>query len=166
MKINFFKFYRLFLAAVPLAIAIFLVYKNFFSLIEIQAQLTKDSPAMSMLGPEPRVRQTNSGAEILDSPVYFDLRTMPWQNNAEIKIIYKENGRMLEALGIKTGPQWQYLLNKNFTKKEAGDGFFESEFRFDLNDAYGEKNIKRMIISTNGYSGQALTIKSLIITVK
>lgn len=131
-----------------------LISQNFF----------KDQPMISRFGPEGRIIIKNNLSVIVDHPVYFDLRTMPWFNQALIKIVYQSNGRELEGIAGQVGAGWQYDLKKPLLKKNLTNNFFEADFIFNLNALYNQKNIRRFLVATKKIGDQnsnELIIKSL-----
>jgi len=130
----------------------------------VEMKLGEDQPMITQLGPAVRVK---SGAEyqtILETPVYFDLRSMPWFTQAQIRLVYQEAGLELAGLGGQTGPGWGYDLQKPLVFNDlvlAKEGWQEAIFNFDLTKIYQQKNIRRFLLATDPIGGGELKIKNL-----
>ena len=130
----------------------------------IAASLGEDRPAISQIGPPPRQKLENDDQLILDSPVYFDVRTLPWFKQARIELIYQEGERKLIELGGQVGPGWQYYLVKPVSVISLADGWQKATFYFDLQILLKPKNMTRFLISTSGQPQDQLKIKALTVT--
>lgn len=163
MKKLLLKIINILLILVAIGLGFWLVNKNFPATgqLEVNAILGQDKPAISGLGPPPRVKMVDGYQLILDSPVYFDLRVPRWWNQARIELIYQEVDRQLIELAGKVGPEWQYDPKKPVITIDLGDGFKQAIFEFDLNTLYQKKNIRRFLISTAGELRDEIKIKSI-----
>jgi len=108
----------------------------------------QDQPMTSKLGPGDRLKQKDDLALIIDHPVYFDLRVLPWFNQARITLIYQSNGRLLEGLGYQTGPGFSFSVIKPISVKEIDQNFSEALFIFDLNKVFTLRNVTRFLIAS------------------
>lgn len=135
----------------------------FYGAAKIEAALGQDTPQISRLGPEVRLRNIESGQQIVEGPVYFDVRIMPWYNQAKVIVIYQEiAGHALNGMGRHTGPEFSYEVTKPIAIFDHGDGYKRADFIFDLNGFYQEKNVYRFLVDTvKGQSGGAVEIKEL-----
>lgn len=129
--------------------------------IVITAALGKDLPAFTRLGPDVRLKMENGWQAVLENPVYFDLRSLPWFIRARVYLTYRENGRRLEGLGGQTGPGWQYEVKKPLAVSNLADGIKQAIFDFDLAKLYSPKNVRRFLIATEQTPGGELKIKEL-----
>ncbi len=155
-------FILLILTAVGLGL--WLAYKNFpiSGQLEIKAALGRDRPMISQLGPEVRVKLINDYQAVLESPVYFDLRSMPWFKTASLYLVFQEAGATLEGIGGQVGWGWEYQLQKPEVVNNLGDGWDEARFSFDLKSIYQQKNIRRFLVSIGSAQEDGeLRIKSL-----
>ena len=129
--------------------------------LEINAVLGKDQRAISSLGPPPRLRLQTGYQEILENPVYFDLRSLRWFKQIRIDLVYQEGSRQLVGMAGKVGPDWQYLEKQPLAVLDLENGWKKATFNFESDALYSNKNIKRFLISTTGESGDVLKIKSI-----
>jgi hypothetical protein len=163
------KILQIALAIPVIILGLWLVNINFpktgrIQLTQIPGQ---DTPAISRLGPEGRVKLEKDYQAVIDHPVYFDIRSLPWFNRARIKLTYQPNGRLLAGLAGQSGPGWQYSVSKPIAVKDAADGFKEAVFDFDLNQVWAQKNVRRFLLATQKEADNVqgeLRIKSLQIT--
>ncbi|MFA6322669.1 MAG: hypothetical protein WCX71_04310 [Candidatus Buchananbacteria bacterium] len=132
----------------------------------VKLNFNQSEPMVSKLGPEGRVKVVDNQAIIYDHPVYFDLRSMPWFNRAQIKITYLPNGRQLDGMAGQVGAGWQYDLIKPLMTKDVGEGYLEANFVFDLDKVYDQKNVRRFLIASSPLAHSAdneLKVKSIVI---
>lgn len=157
------KIINLVLILAAISLGLWLLNKNFPATgqLEVNAVLGKDQPMISQLGPLPRVRLVENYQIILDSPVYFDLRSTRWFKQAKVELIYQEASRKLEGMAGKVGAGWQYQVTKPFVVIDQDDGFKKAIFIFDLTALYQQKNIRRFLISSLGEPKTELKIKSI-----
>jgi len=152
MKNFLLKLISLTLILSAVGLGLWLINKNIpaYGSQVILLNFEKDQPMLSRLGPEVRTRVQEGLLEILESPVYFDLRSLPWFDQAYIYLIYKELGQELEGIAIQTAPEpgWHYYLQKPVVVTESSDGFKKAVFIFDLNNFYHQRNVRRFLIST------------------
>jgi len=163
------KIVTLILILSAIGLGIWLINKNFFQQLVIKSIPEKNQPMLSTLGPQDRVRIENDYQLILDSPVYFDLRTLPWFSRLRISLIYRPAGRELEGVGWQVGPGFQYQIKEPILSRSLADGWQEAIFDLDLTKVYQQKNVKRFLISTLAAEGQErgeLKIQSLELTVE
>lgn len=146
-----------------IGLGLWLVNKNFPATgqLEIKAILGQDQPMISSLGPEPRVKLENDYQIILDSPVYFDLRSSRWFKIARVELVYQEIDRQLINIAGKTGPDWQYDEKEPTVILDLNNGYKKAVFDFSLDNLYRPKNISRFLISTQGEIRSELKIKSI-----
>jgi len=148
-------------------LGLWLVIQNFphYGIFKVEASLGENTSIISSLGPEVRTRLTAEGQEVLESPIYFDLRVMPWFNKAEVFITYEPVGdHDLVGVGRHTGPGFSYNLQIPDVVRELENSDLKAIFIFDLNDFYQEKNIYRFLIDTSNHQyqqGSELIIKEL-----
>ncbi|OGY43532.1 MAG: hypothetical protein A2731_03830 [Candidatus Buchananbacteria bacterium RIFCSPHIGHO2_01_FULL_39_8] len=168
MKKSLLKIISLLLIIAAGGLVLWLINKNFPATgqLEIEAVLGQDQPIISRLGPDPRLKLGNDYQIVLDSPVYFDLRSPRWFDQARIELIYKEGGRKLEYLAGRVGPEWQYNPQAATVITDLEDGWKKAVFDFDLNTLYEEKNVKRFLISTQGEIRQELYLKPIKVILK
>jgi hypothetical protein len=140
--------YFLFLSMIGLAL--WLINLNFpqSGFLLIQAKAGQNQPMLSQLGPEPRIKISQDNQIILEGPVYFDLRAMPWFSTANIYLIYKEGDQGLEGIAGKLGPGWHYKVEPALAISDLDNGYKKAVFRFSLNKFYQEKNVTRFLVST------------------
>ena len=150
------KIISIFLILFAIGFGLWLVNKSFprYGSLIVEPVLGEDQPMISRLGPDVRVRLEDGYQAILENPVYFDLRVMPWFTNARIYFIFKEAGLKLEGIGGKVGPDWQYEMQEPILAQDLEDGWQEAVFDFDLTKLYDQKNIKRFLISIQGEEGE------------
>ncbi|MFA6254775.1 MAG: hypothetical protein WC675_01925 [Patescibacteria group bacterium] len=131
----------------------------------VEMKLGKDQTMITQLGPAVRVKLNADYQTVLESPVYFDLRSMPWFTKAQVRLVYQEAGLELTGLGGQTGPGWGYDPQKPLVISdlaESEEGFQEAVFTFDLTKIYQQKNVRRFLIATDPTGGGGeLRIKSL-----
>ena len=163
------KIVTLILILSAIGLGVWLVNKNFFQQLVIKSIPGKNQPILSTLGPQDRVRIENNYQLILDSPVYFDLRTLPWFTRLRVNLIYQEAGRQLAGIGWQVGPGFQYQIQEPILSRSLADGWQEAIFDLDLTKVYQQKNVKRFLISTLAAEEQEkgeLEIQSLELTVE
>ncbi|MAF13860.1 MAG: hypothetical protein CMI53_03135 [Parcubacteria group bacterium] len=150
MKKTWLKRISLVFAAITIGFAIWLVNINFpsYDALIIESELGQDLPAISKLGPEPRVKLVEGYQTVLESPIYFDLRAMPWFKEAQVHLIYKEEGLSLAGVGGQAGPGFNYDVKTATINTDQEDGWQKAVFYFTLADVYSPKNINRFLIST------------------
>lgn len=161
MKKKWLKIINILLILGAIGLVILLVNKNvpYKGSIIVEMDFEKDQSMITRLGPEVRVKLEEDYASVLESPVYFDLRAMPWFNQAQVYIIFKEQGQKLEGIGPQVGPGWQYEVKTPLLVSQDDD-WQVAVFNFNLAEVYQQKNIKRFLISTTNDSGE-LQIKTL-----
>ncbi len=165
---KFLKTINILLILAAIGLVLWLINKNFPANghLEITAVLGQDRPMISSLGPPARVRLEDDYQIILDSPVYFDLRSIRWWKKAQIELVYQEVTRRLLGIGGSTAEEWQYDVKKPVTVIDLGNGWQKAIFYFDLNSIYQQKNIKRFLISSDGQIRDELKIKSIKIILR
>jgi len=168
MKKLLLKSIDIFLILASVGLFLWLFNKNFpvGGQLEVKAVLGFDRPMISRLGPDPRLKVEDGYQVVLDNPVYFDLRSPRWFNQARVELVYKEFGRELENMAGKVGADWQYDSRQAIAVIELEDGWKKAIFDFDLNSMYAEKNVRRFLISTKGEIREELYIKSIDIILK
>lgn len=146
-----------------IGLGLWLLNNNFPSSdqIVITATLGSDRPMISSLGPPSRLKLDYPHQLILDKPVYFDLRSMPWFTRARIELVYREEGRTLVSMAGKVGEPWQYATFKPFVVTTDTDGWQHAIFDVDLTSLYHPKNVRRFLIDTDGPVGAVLRLKTL-----
>jgi len=165
MKKNLIELINMVLIFSAIGLILWLVNQNFPASgeLQIKSALAKDLPMISKLGPEGRIKIKDNLTLVLDGPVYFDLRFLPWFKKARIFIQYQPKGRNLEGLGRQIGPGFSYEVQKALLISDFEDGFSQAVFDFDLTRVYQRKNITRFLIETKPSSQLAgeLRIKEL-----
>lgn len=166
MKNSLLKFITLILILSAIGLAFWLVNQNVpaYGSQIIMLDFSKNQPMLSKLGPEVRTKNQDGLISILESPVYFDLRSMPWFSQAYIYIIYKEAGQELESMAVQTAPEpgWHYYPQPPVVITETDDGFKKAVFIFNLNDFFSQRNVRRFLISTKATEERGeLKIKTL-----
>ncbi len=130
----------------------------------INLDFFRDQAATTKIGPGDRIKREGDLALIFDSPVYFDLRFMPWFNQARVILVYEPENRSLQGIGYQTGAGFSFSVIKPISEKMTVDNFYEAVFIFDLNKVYRQRNVARFLIETkledNDRTGN-LKIKSL-----
>ncbi|HLC89753.1 MAG TPA: hypothetical protein VJG65_02210 [Patescibacteria group bacterium] len=165
-KFKILKIINIFLILFFLGLLLWLFDQN-FSLngqLVIKSNLTKDLPMISKLGPEGRVNLRQSETLILDSPVYFDLRTMPWFKTARMILVYRSDGRILSGIGSQTGPGFSFAVQEPLAVNQRDDGDSEAVFDFNLASVYRDKNVTRFLIDSTSLKdevGNTISLKSL-----
>lgn len=144
------KLVSFFLISIVGSFFFWLVIKNFpfYDQFKIEMKLGQDTSLVSSLGPPPRVKIETDYQKILESPVYFDVRTLPWYKTAQIYLIYQEAGQSLSGLGGQTAPGFNYNVQKPIIVHNLADGWEKAVFEVNLNEVYQEKNFRRFLIST------------------
>jgi len=160
------KIINIFLILAAVGLGLWLINQNYPSSgqLQIEAVLDKDSPMISRLGPAVRVKIEKDYARVLETPIYFDLRSLPWFKQAQLELIFSKQGLALEGIGGQTARGWQYDVQKPILVTDLGTGWQRAVFNFDLTKIYQQKNIRRFIISTQptrGENDSSLNIKSL-----
>ena len=159
--------FSILLVGVAALLLVWLAMENFPAAgsMAIKAVLGRSLPMISSLGPEVRTKLTPDYQAILESPVYFDLRAMPWFNKAIVTIVYQEVGNhVLVGLGRHTGPDFNFQLAKADSVATLASGDKKAVFRVNLQDFYQQKNIYRFLLDTSNHqyqTGSELRIKSL-----
>jgi len=150
MKQTWLKIINIFLVLSAIGLVLWLFNKNFsaYDTLIIEASLGEDKAEISRLGPDPRVKLENDYQIIYETPIYFDLRTLPWFEQAQVYLIYQEVGQELVGLGGRSGPAWQYEVLSPVVVTDLADNWHKAVFSFDLDKVYQQKNISRFLIST------------------
>ena len=166
MRKKWLKIINILLILGVISLIIWLVNLNFpyYDNLIVQLNPAKDQPMISRLGPEPRIKIEKDYYSILEGPVYFDLRSLPWFSQAKIYLIFKEEGLQFEGIGPQMGATWQYDVKKPYVVLDDADGFKKAVFNFALFDIYQQKNVRRFLISVipiNPESKGELKIKDL-----
>jgi len=168
MKRRWLKIISLFLILGAIFLALWLVNKNipYYGNLILEMNFSHDQPMISRLGPEVRVKSEADYLLILESPVYFDLRALPWFTKARIYLTFADASLELEGLGVQVGPTWQYEVKTPLTIMPVGDNgdWQKAVFDFDLKDIYQQKNVRRFLISLKSASqdkGGEFKIKDL-----
>ncbi len=155
-------------ATVATAIMLMLLALNFplSGTMTTHATLGEDSKIISKFGPEVRVRMQGDYQEIIDSPVYFDYRFMPWFNSARIELVYRESGRTLTGLGLQNGPEFSYDVRREFESIDVGDGFRRVSFDVSTDELYTHRNVTRFLIETKPVDDKGGTFDLYSLTVQ
>lgn len=156
---------QIFFSAIFILAVIFLVYKNgsFFGAQKIELS-TFEQPMISRLGPPVRIVSNGETQKILEGPVYFDLRSMPWFKEATVYLIFKSDGLTLENMAYQTGPGFQYQTVEPVLVEKFADDWSRATFSFDLNAGYRNRNVRRFLISVSPNDdthSKSLILKSL-----
>jgi hypothetical protein len=165
MKISTAKFVTVILALFSSATFVCVTYRNFPFDRELTVILPiKNERQISRLGPEPRVRISGSEQAIVEGPVYFDIRVLPWFRAAKIEIVYKENGQAFDGIAVQSAAGWNYDLIKPYSVEELDDGWSKATIDFDLSGGYQVRNVRRFLIGTQQTNPDArgeLTLREL-----
>lgn len=145
--------------------AILLVNKNFpaSNLLKVEMILGRDSRMISRLGPDVRLRNQNGYQEILDSPVYFDVRALPWFSGAWIEIIHQSSPRELVGVGGQVSEPWGYDIKQPLSTVPLANGWQRSTFYVDLDSLLDKRNLKRFVIDSRGQVGEPLRISHITV---
>ena len=159
--------FNFFLISLAVFLLVWLGVKNYphYGAVKITAELGQSTPLISSLGPEVRTKLGDDYQAVLESPVYFDLRVMPWFNKAEVAVVYASVGQHdLVGLGRHTGPGFSYQVVPPKLVQAVAGGNTKAIFEFNLRDFYQEKNIYRFLLDTSVHQyqpGNELQIKEL-----
>ena len=158
------------LGFIAVALFIWTTYRNFPLVGELIIALpTENQRQITRLGPEPRVRITSTNQAILESPVYFDIRVLPWFHTANIEMVFQENGQTLDGIALQSAAGWNYNLKKPDTIEALADGWSKATFIFNLAGGYQVRNVRRFLLSTRhsdpSVRGEML-IQSLHVTLR
>lgn len=148
-----------------LLLFLFLAIANypFYGQQRIDMKLGQTTPLISQLGPEVRVVSEDDFQRILESPVYFDIRTMPWFNRAQIYVTFKEDNAIFEGVGGQTAPGFNYFLAEPIVRRHLSGDWNKAVFDFNLNDVYQENNFRRFLLSTDNQEGGEVRIKDITV---
>ncbi|NUM25147.1 MAG: hypothetical protein HUU49_00815 [Candidatus Buchananbacteria bacterium] len=135
----------------------------YYGSLIIKLDQVKDQPMLSRLGPDVRISFNSDSFDILESPVYFDLRSMPWFSKALVYLTFRSKGDDLEGVAPQVGPDWQYHLQPPVTVIDLENDWHKAVFEFDLRKVYQEKNIRRFLVSTIHQPGGSLEVSDLTI---
>ncbi|MDX9893267.1 MAG: hypothetical protein RB292_02525 [Patescibacteria group bacterium] len=165
MNKRWFAIIKILVILLPLGLGLWLINKNVpvYGDLVINADFQHAQGALSLIGPEIRTKYQDGVLAILESPVYFDLRSLPWFKAARIYLTFKSQGAALEGLAPQVGPGWQYQLIKPMVIMDLDDGWQKAVFEFNLTEIYQAKNVKRFLISTIPQTDGGLLIKDLTI---
>ena len=168
MRKVFLQTLNLLLILAAIGLGLWLVNQNFpaANQLAVAATLGEDTPMLSSLGPPPRLTLDYPHQLILDTPVYFDLRSLPWFTRARVELRYREEGRTLVGLAGKVGEPWQYAPVMPLLVTTDEDGWQRAIFDVDLTNLMRPKNVRRFLIETVGPAGRALRLKSLDVTLE
>jgi len=169
MKRRWLKIVSSFLILSAIALGLWLANKNipYLGNLIVEMNFSHDQPMISRLGPEVRIKSEADCWLILESPVYFDLRTLPWFKEARIYLTFTNGSLELEGIGYQTGSAWQYEVKAPLTITPIDDNWQKAVFDFNLKDIYQQKNVRRFLISlkpvnqTNGGNEGGFKIKDL-----
>ncbi len=166
------KIINIFFILFSIGLLIWLINQNipYYGNQIIKLDFTKDQPMVSRLGPEVRTKIVDGYLAVLESPVYFDLRSLPWFRTARIYFTFKNDGAQLEGVAPQVGPGWQYHLVEPLVTMDLEDdlpaneaGWQKAVFDFKLDTVYQNKNVRRFLISTNHEDQGKLLVKDLTI---
>lgn len=167
MKKVIFPFFNYILIALGVFLVIWLVINNIphYGIFSVEATLGQSTSIISNLGPEVRTKVTDDYEAILESPVYFEVRAMPWYNKATVYVTYEPmGGHELLGIGRQTGPGFNYKVHLPLIIRDLENNNLKAIFEFNLNEFYQEKNVYRFLIDTSRHSyvgGDELRIKEL-----
>ena len=165
MKTIGLKIIAIVLVLLALGLGLWLVNQNvpYYGNLIVNLDLARDQPMISKLGPAVRTIIQNDYLAILESPVYFDLRSLPWFKTARIYLTFKSQGATLAGLAGQVGPAWQYHLLEPLVVMDLSDGWQKAVFDFDLRKLYRQKNVRRFLLSTSHQEDGQLLVKDLTI---
>ena len=129
-------------------------------------RLGHDQPAVTRLGPPVRVIGEGELQIIRQGPVYFDLRSLDWYDQAVVELEYRDQGLTLQQMGIQAGEGFSYRLQSPVERQTLADGWERSAYQFDLHNAYALKNVRRFLLDVQPTqrTGGELQLRSLRIT--
>lgn len=148
-------------------LVVWLVINNIphYGIFSIEVTLGQSTSIISNLGPEVRTKVTDDYEAILESPIYFEVRAMPWYNKATVYVTYEPMGEHeLVGLGRHIGPGFNYKVHLPQIIRDLENNNLKAVFEFNLNEFYQEKNVYRFLIDTSRHSyveGDELRIKEL-----
>lgn len=147
---NSLKIYKIFIICLAITFFAFIAILNFpfYGQSKISMTLGENTPKISKLGPPPRVIIEGGYQRVLESPVYFDVRTFPWFKKAQVYITYQEHGQTLEGLGGQTSFGFNYHVQEPIVVRDLQDGWKKAVFEFDLNQVFYNEGLRRFLIST------------------
>ena len=160
-------FLTILLAGLAVILVFWLGLQNipYLGVLTIEAKLGQSTPLISSLGPEVRTKLAGDYQAVLESPVYFEFRAMPWFNQAQILVVYETvGGHELLGLGRQTGPGFNYELQTATAVLNSDGQTKKAFFVFKLAEFYQKKNIYRVLLDTNlhqSQSGSELRIKEI-----
>jgi hypothetical protein len=148
------KLVAVFFWLLAIGFSLWLMNKNFpwTGQLVIQANLVKDQPMISRLGPPERLKIMDNMVAMTTGPVYFDLRFLPWFKTARIKLVF-QSVRQQPIMGSQIGPGFNYAIKKPFLVSDLGNGFWQAIFDFNLALVYQKRNITRFLIDLEELSG-------------
>lgn len=167
MKKVIFPLFNYILIALGIFLIIWLVINNIphYGIFSVEATLGQSTSIISNLGPEVRTMVTDDYEAILESPVYFEVRAMPWYNKAVVYVTYEAvGGHELLGVGRHTGPGFSYKVHLPQIIRDLDSDDHKAIFEFDLDEFYQEKNVYRFLIDTSRHDyteGDELRIKEL-----
>lgn len=136
------------LSGIAIGLCGLLVILNYpFDTTFVTMTLGKDTSRISRLGPDVRVPLADGGQLIKESPVYFNLRVLPWYSRAQIIITFDERGSTISKMGGQTAPGFNYFTIEPTVVRSVNEGT-KAIFDFNLADVYQQKNMYRFLIDT------------------
>ena len=159
--------FTILLTALALLLIFWLCLESFpyLGVFRIEAVLGQSTPLISSIGPEVRTKLSGDYQTILESPVYFEFRALPWFTHAQVSVTYEPTGgHDLVGLGRHTGPDFSYTVQAPTAILRESEQTKKAIFDFDLSSFYQEKNMYRVLIDTTAHQyqvGSELHIKEI-----
>jgi len=106
------KVLKIGLVVLLIVLVVFLIAKNLVwsGCLTVQSDLKKYTPYFSIVGPEARTQITKEGLQILEGPVYFDLKTPRPFDTAKVTLTYENPANAFLELGVNQSINWSYDL--------------------------------------------------------
>lgn len=166
------KIFHYLIIAIFVVFPLYILVRNFplSGTISQSANFSENSPFIFDIGPDPRVIKGPDALVILEGPIYFDTRVMPFFNEVRISITYQQRGLKLEGLGRQTGQGFSYEVLKPALLSEE-NGWITAEWDIRSDNFYTERNVTRVLLDIMDEAGifserKHLILKSMTITQK
>lgn len=173
---HYYKYIRIFLILIPIAILAFLFYRDFnpSGYLKVDYDFCRADPFVSQFSPHGRVlgierfKPSLGGHKICTQtmaidPVYFDVRLSQRYDEARIKLWYRKNDDTPLQIGpLVNSATWQWQL-KDINYYSDKDGWQFGLASYDLTGSEFNRNTLRWLISSSGLdmSGERIIFKRL-----